>query len=223
MPMSLGKVARKVLGPRLFHIVGHYYVNIFGDYRIIAKRIIEALPPQAKILDIGGGDGAPLNYVLSERPDARVTMIDIKSDSIGGAIKMSFRSRVETLRETSMRHYCDVCVEPPDVILILSVMHHIAEPLRAQFMRDLRTVVELNGWTRVIFKEGEPDGSFISRVGYLLCRYVSNDPNTKQIGSKELTGLLRDEFGDSLEVTETDLYRVLPPHYVLVADIGKRS
>lgn len=72
---------------------------------------------------------------------------------------------------------------------------------------------------RVIFKDGEPDGSFASKMGYFLCRYVSGDPNTSRIGCNDLIALLRGEFGEAARFTETDLYRVMPPGYVLIMDV----
>ena len=98
---SVGRAARKLLGPRLFHMAAAYYTRFFGDYQKIAPILIREIPYDAAVLDIGGGDGAPLNYILAARPDVTITMIDPSPD-IGGAIEFKHRARVSVYPSTNL-------------------------------------------------------------------------------------------------------------------------
>ena len=65
--MALGSVVRRVLGPRLAHSVGCWYRSLFVDLDIVADCIAAAIPAGAHVLDVGGGDGVPLNFLLDRR------------------------------------------------------------------------------------------------------------------------------------------------------------
>ena len=81
--MTPGKLARKILG-RYTVPVGQVYRRIFVDLGTIAKQFDGAIPRNAHILDIGGGDGALIEFLLERRPDLTVTMCD-RAPSIGSS------------------------------------------------------------------------------------------------------------------------------------------
>lgn len=220
--MSIGRVARSLLGERLFHLVARLYVRCFGNYKKIAAVIVAAIPPGAQVLDIGGGDGAPLNLLLAERPDVRVIMIDIARE-IGGAVSGLLRSQVETLPQTSVAEYNKRRADRLGAILVLDVMHHIPSRARASFLQDLRALLlERAPPVPVIFKDIEPDGSLAARLNYLADRFISNDRNTTPIGRVELAGLLRAQFGHTASIKDTGLYAIEAPHYALIATMVER-
>ncbi len=66
--MALGPITRRFLGPRLARLVGEYYRAIFVDLALVAKELAGVIPRGAHLLDVGGGDGLPLNHLLSLRP-----------------------------------------------------------------------------------------------------------------------------------------------------------
>jgi 2-polyprenyl-3-methyl-5-hydroxy-6-metoxy-1,4-benzoquinol methylase len=217
--MSIGSMARRVLGPRVFHFVARYYVRLFGDYANIAPVLIAALPRDARILDIGGGDGAPLNYLLQARPDISVTMIDI-APAIGGAIDESVRSRVTIMPETSIQDYREHGNEAPNTVLILDVMHHVPPDQREAFLRDLKSLVTRCAISTLVIKDVEPDGSLSAVLNYLADRYISGDRNVSPIGSQKLMSLLREHFSESISIVETPLFVTEHPHYALCATVS---
>ncbi len=217
--LSIGSLARRTLGPRVFHVVGRYYTRLFADYSRIAPLLAAEIPPGAHVLDVGGGDGAPLNFVLSARANVTVTMIDIAAN-IGDAIQAPLRARVEILPKTSLLEYSESHPNAGVVVIMLDVLHHVPPAERAGLLRDLLTLAHRPATLRVIFKDIEPDGSWSARMNYFADRYISNDRNTSHIGRRELSALLGREFGPDIAIRETGLYDLQPPHYALVVDVA---
>lgn len=215
MRLSIGSLARRALGPRAFHAVARSYVRLFGDYSKIAPVLSSAIPLGAHVLDVGGGDGAPLNFILRDRPDLSVTMIDI-APGIGGALTDSVRSSVQVMPVTTLQEYCRSAKSAPNVVMILDVMHHVPPPMRAEFLRDLRQAVTAWNYPSILLKDVEPDGSLSARLNYLADRYISNDRNTSPIGVEALVSSFRGEFGADFSIRETRVYSVQPPHYAVI-------
>jgi hypothetical protein len=211
---SIGKAARAVLGPRLFSYVSRYYLRFFGDYAKIAPPTFERIPAGAFIVDVGGGDGAPLNYLLAARPDVTVTMIDI-SGSVGTAVREEFRSRVDPRPATSIRRYIENGGSAPDAVIVLDVMHHVPPHDRRGFLADLHDLVRGSHPIPIVFKDVEP-GSLSAKLNELADRYISNDKNVSPIGAELLSSLLREEFGADVRIEPTPLFQIEPPHYALV-------
>jgi cyclopropane fatty-acyl-phospholipid synthase-like methyltransferase len=208
-----GALARKVLGKRGFHAVAAYYRGIFGDLAKVADAVSEHVPPGAHVLDIGGGDGAPLNYLLALRPDIRVTMIDLAA-TIGGAIEPVHASRVEIFPQTSIRDYLATGGVPPQAVLISDVLHHVPEAQRASFFADLHDVATYAGGVCLIVKDVEPKG-FRAWLSYVADRYISGDRTVSLISQAELCALVEREFGPTAP-TKTTLYQRDAPNYALV-------
>lgn len=208
-----GALARKVLGKRGFHAVAVYYRRIFVDLDKVAEAVSEHVPAGAHVLDIGGGDGAPLNYLLARRPDLRVTMIDLAA-TIGGAIEPAFASRVEIFPRTSIRDYAAKGAAPPQAVLISDVLHHVPPADRAQFFADLHDVATRAGSPRIIVKDVEPVG-VRAWLSYAADRYVSGDHDVSLISRAGLRALVERQFGPTV-TTETMLYQRDAPNYALV-------
>jgi len=204
---------RRILGPRLFPLAGRLYLRIFVDYPVVARSLIEQIPQGAHVLDIGGGDGAPLNHFLRARGDLRVTMIDI-APKIGWAIESDLRSRVTVLPMTSIAQFAQASTDEPDCITILDVMHHVPPSDRDAFFCDLGA---LRGRRRipVIIKDVEPDGSLVARLNYLADRYVSGDRTISMVRSAQLQEAIAARFGEA-GFRDTGLYAVAAPHYAFV-------
>ena len=69
--MTLGSLARTLLGDRAFVRVADAYRAIFVNL----DALVDCLPPFApgtEILDVGGGDGAVLDRVLADRKSTRL-------------------------------------------------------------------------------------------------------------------------------------------------------
>jgi 2-polyprenyl-3-methyl-5-hydroxy-6-metoxy-1,4-benzoquinol methylase len=209
--MSLGSMARAVLGDRWFPVVGRYYRALFVDL----EKVIDSFPapaPGAAVLDIGGGDGELINVFLARHPEARVTMIDLKPQ-LGGAIRADLRSRVEILAGTSIRDLVTRAAGPFEMIILSDVIHHIPAAARPAFFRDLGDLVGARAAT-IVIKDIDP-GSFRSTMSYLADRYISGDRNVQLTGQSEMVELVRATFPAAV-ARPTRLVEVDAPNYCLV-------
>jgi hypothetical protein len=209
--MSIGTLARQILGRRLFKIAGEAYRGVFVDLGAVAKSIVHAIPRDAHILDVGGGDGAPLNHLLKLREDVRVTMIDLQ-DSIGSALHPALESRVRILPMTSIRDFAGRGEALPDVVLLSDVLHHVPAGTREDFMRDLTGLA--GEATRVIIKDVEPVG-WRAFLGLWCDKNVTGDRGVSLVSRSEARRLLQHAFGN-VEIQETDLFERDRPNYSLV-------
>lgn len=209
--MSIGSLARKILGKKLFPLVGRYYRSIFVDLEKVARLMSEEIPENANVLDVGGGDGELLNHLLANRSDIKVTMIDLRED-IGNAILNDFRGQVFLLPETSIRSFLETNKEKRDAIIVSDVIHHISPTDRLSFLQDLKEFLDQSQATLLI-KDVEP-GHFISRLGYLSDRYITGDKNVSLISKIELQSLVKAALG-CVVINETSLFLKDKPNYLL--------
>jgi len=209
--MSLGGIARSLLGERWFPVIGARYRAFFVDL----EKVIDSLPPlpqNAQILDVGGGDGAVLNVILGRYPNARATMIDL-STKLGSSLVPERAQRVTMLPGVTLREYQGMDRPRPDLVVISDVLHHIPPAQRPGFFAELRAVICGNE-TALFVKDVEP-GSWRATAGYLADRYISRDPNVELIGEASLRALLRETFPGAT-VTSTDLVARDRPNYSVV-------
>lgn len=208
--MTIGSLARAVLG-KSFPRVGRLYRSLFADLKKVVAAV-PVIPPRARILDIGGGDGEVVNELLLRYPDAQVTMIDV-SRSAGGALRPELRDRVQVLPGLSVREYAGGNPGPPDLIVITDVIHHIAPAERNGFFAELRELPGASAAT-IFIKDVEP-GHLRAWLSYLSDRFITGDPNVALVSRAQLRRLVLDAFpGHSVE--ETRLMQVDSPNYALV-------
>ena len=149
--MSLGSAIRGVLGRELSHRVGHYYRAFFVDLEKVAQALSASIPPDARVLDVGGGDGYVVDLLLTKRPDIRVTMTDIAPE-IGSFIRAANRDRVTLMPGTDVG-----TVEGRfDVITVADVVHHVPAVHRPAFFDTLSVVAHRTGAKTVLVKDIEP-------------------------------------------------------------------
>lgn len=166
------------------------------------------------MLDVGGGDGAPINHLLRLRPDLRIAMLDV-SGEIGGAVDDALAHRVQRFPKTRMAKYDGA---PPDVIMISYVLHHVPVADRDAFFRDLAALVAFHRVKRVVVVDVQP-GHVRSVLGWLSDRYVSGDRNVSLISIDSTVGRLKAVIPGCV-VRETSLRERDAPNYCLVAQIG---
>lgn len=213
--MSLGKAIRKILGKKLFIIVGKLYKAYFFNL----NNFIETFPdikPGSVFLDIGGGEGDPVNYILKKFPETNVIMIDI-ADEIGSFLDKEIKDRVKIFPNTSVKKYIEINKQKPDYILIMDVLHHINKMDRKEFLNDIKLL--LNGVKcQIIIKDNEP-GYFKTKLGYWADVYISGDKNTTLVSKEELVNLMNSEFGN-VKYYETDLFKLNRPNYSFVFSVN---
>lgn len=211
--MALGPAVRRLLGPRLARRAGHWYRRVFVDLAKEASALEAVIPRGAHVLDVGGGDGEPLNYLLALRPDLHVTTLD-PAAVIGEWVDARFRAKVTKLPGTSVGQYLSSGRPDPDVILLADVMHHIPEQARPAFVASLSVVLERVPALRIVIKDVQP-GHWRTWLAYWADRYVTGDANVSPISRERLVQLLEGALGP-LQYAETALFEIDRPNYAMV-------
>jgi hypothetical protein len=210
--MAVGPVVRRFLGPRLARRAGRWYRALFVDLAKEAAALATAIPRNAHLLDIGGGDGEPLNHLLALRPDLRITTLE-PGPVVGQWIEARFDGRVTRLPRTSLAEYLAGGGTDPDAILIADVLHHIPETARAGFLDSVRAILERAPKLRIIVKDVEP-GSWRSLLGYWSDRYITGDLDVSPISRERLVRLFEESLGP-LRREDTNLFEADRPNYAI--------
>ncbi len=211
--MTPGRAVRALFGPRLFRYVGRGYRAVFIDLSRAARAVAAAIPPGARVLDVGGGDGEPLNHLLALRPDIRVATIDV-ADDVGQWIAPEYIARVLRCPRTSVKDYRAAGHPAPDVVLTSDVLHHVPPPARPRFLADLLAAFDPAAAATLIVKDVEP-GHWRATLGRWSDLYVTGDRNVALVSRAEVIRLMRNADADFIGA-ETWLHEVDPPNYALV-------
>jgi 2-polyprenyl-3-methyl-5-hydroxy-6-metoxy-1,4-benzoquinol methylase len=201
------------MGPSLARQAGRLYRAVFVDLDEVGRVLASVIPRGASVLDVGGGDGAPLNHLLQLRDDILVTTID-PADQVGQWIDGKHAGRVVRRARTTLAEYAAGLDEPPDALLMLDVLHHIPPPERAGVFRVIANLLEAKPGMCVVIKDVEP-GSPRALLGYYADRFVTGDANVRPVGRDEVRALVRETIGP-LRVEETGLFDADAPNYALV-------
>jgi hypothetical protein len=210
--VALGPTIRRLLGARRARALGRWYRAIFVDLNKEAAALASVIPADAHLLDVGGGDGEPLNHLLALRADIRITTLD-PGPTVGLWIEARFAPRVTRLPRTTLTDYLAAGRPDPDAVLIADVVHHIPEASRAEFLRGVKVLLERVPRLRVIVKDVEP-GSWRALLGYWSDRFVSGDSGVSPITRRRLISLLQEALGP-LHHEETDLFECDRPNYAI--------
>ena len=163
-----GKIARKILG-RYFEPLGVLYRRFFVDLDKVVAYLDRNIPLSARVLDVGGGDGAVIDRLLNRRRDLTITMCDLASQ-IGGFLSASNRAKVSLLPATDFMNV----VGEFDVVTISDVVHHVPVSERAMFFEMLAAACGSWKCRKVIIKDIEP-GGVRAGLSLLADRYVTGD------------------------------------------------
>jgi hypothetical protein len=211
--MALGPSIKRFLGPRLARQAGEYYRAIYVDLAKVAAALALVIPRDAHVLDVGGGDGQPINHLLSVRPDLTITTLD-PAPAVGQWIDARYNDRVKRFARTSLAEFVADPHAYADVILIADVMHHIPKYARHEFLDSVRVLLDRVPSLHIIVKDVEP-GNWRALLGLWSDRYVTGDRNVSLISRDSLTRLIEEELG-SLHCKETDLFKMDGPNYAIV-------
>lgn len=211
--MAIGRALRRALGPRLARRAGRWYRALFVDLPAVARILGEAIPPRAHVLDVGGGDGEPLNLLLDLRPDIRVTTIDLAAE-VGQWLEPRHAARVERRPATDLRAYLRSGSPRVDAVLLCDVMHHVPVAERDAFALALLELLRANPGAVLIVKDVEP-GHFRASLGWWADRNITGDKSVAPMSRSDLTALMR-RHDARIDVAETAVYATDPPNYALV-------
>jgi hypothetical protein len=210
--MALGPAIRRLLGVRLARLVGRWYRAIFVDLAKEAAALAAVIPRNAHLLDIGGGDGEPLNHLLAVRRDLRITTLD-PGPLAGQWIEARFKDRVTRLPGTSLEKYLGEGHTDPDAILIADVLHHIPESVRASFLASISVLLGRAPQLRIVVKDVEP-GSWRALLGYWSDRYITGDVDVSPISREHVVRLFEESLGP-LRREDTNLFDEDRPNYAI--------
>jgi hypothetical protein len=211
--MAPGPTIRRLLGARLGRSAGTWYRSIYVDLAKTAAALATVIPHDARLLDVGGGDGQPLNHLLALRPDLTITTID-PAPVVGQWVEGRFINSVTRLPGTSLADYLLGGRADPDAILIADVLHHIPESDRPSFLNSIRVLLERVPRLRIVVKDVEP-GSWRALLGFWSDRYITGDRNVSPISSEKVTGLFEEALGP-LRREDTSLFELDKPNYAIV-------
>jgi Methyltransferase domain len=210
--MNPGPLIRRLLGARLARHAGRWYRAIFVDLAKVAAALATVIPRDAHLLDIGGGDGQPLNHLLALRSDLKITTLD-PGPVVGQWIDTRFHAQVTRLPGTSLAEYLAANRANPDAILIADVLHHIPESSRTGFLNSVKELLERAPQLRIIVKDVEP-GSWRALLGYWSDLYITGDRRVRPISREGLAHLFQEALGP-LHRRDTDLFEMDRPNYAI--------
>jgi 2-polyprenyl-3-methyl-5-hydroxy-6-metoxy-1,4-benzoquinol methylase len=208
--MKAGPFIRKLLPAGLEKKASRLYRSLFVDLGKVAAVISDALPKDALVLDIGGGDGDLLNHVLAMRPDVRVAMVDI-AVSVGKFLDPAYGARVELYPGTAIEDHVLSSAGKYDAAVISDVMHHIPEQHRAGFL--LNVARALRPGAQILVKDVQP-GHPIARLGLFCDKYLSGDRGVALISAERLCELSSASLAQHT-AKEIGLLEVDRPNYLV--------
>ena len=185
--LTPGQIARRLLG-RYFEPVGNVYRRVFVDLSKIVDFLGRELPPGARLLDIGGGDGALVERLLNKRPDLNVTMCDI-APAIGSFLSDANRSKVRLFPATAFNDLPG----PYDVVTICDVMHHVPLAEREAFFSSLAQSCQEWGCRKIVFKDVEP-GPFRATLSLWADWYITGDKHVVLFSRDHFAAMARRYF-----------------------------
>lgn len=211
--MSAGARIRAILGPSAARRVGRVYRQMFVNLKIVAECVAAELPVRAAVLDVGGGDGEPLNALLDLRSDITVTTIDLPAQ-VGQWIEPRHEGRVTKKPSTSLEAFRREMERPPDVVIVSDVMHHVPAVSQSAFLRSLLMLAGETPAGILVVKDVEP-GYPRAHLGFMSDRYITGDRGISPLSRRRLLAMARGCV-PAILATETPLFQRDAPNYALV-------
>lgn len=213
-PVRPGHLLRKLLGPRYFTPLGRAWRAFFVSLPAVVDSV-PALAANARVLEVGGGDGLLMNTLCTRFPELKATIIDIQPE-VGSALGAAIRPRVELLGGTSLRAYAALGRATPELVVLCDVLHHVPPAQRPTFFADLARVV---GPSTLLFVKDVRPGSPRALLGYLADRFITGDRDVAPLDEAEVERLAQRHF-PWLTPRRTALFARDAPNYSIVFSPG---
>lgn len=183
--MSVGSAVRGALG-RFEPAAIRGYRGMFIDLDALATTIASVTPRARRILEIGCGDGAMAAALRRVLPDAEILGLDPAAPS-PGRMYDGDRSGVQ-FRAVSTGELLTERPEPFDLILIVDVIHHVAESEREQVLREAAELTAPGG--TIALKEWELRPGLANSAAFFADRWVSGDSTVRFMARPELDRMI---------------------------------
>jgi hypothetical protein len=138
------------------------------------------IPPGARVLDVGGGDGYVVELLLTRRRDISITMTDI-APSIGSFVSAANRSRVTLLPGTDISNVQGRF----DVLTLADVIHHVPTAQRPAFFASIGEAARRLGVSTALVKDILPRGPR-AMLSLLSDLYVTGDKGVSLMHPDEI-------------------------------------
>jgi SAM-dependent methyltransferase len=123
---------------------------------VLAQRLSELLPPHAKVLDVGCGDGLIDALITASRPDLDIEGIDVLVRPRSHIQVTSFDESITPFPDKSF-----------DIVMFVDVLHHTDDP--SVLLREAKRVAR----TLVVLKDHTKDG-LLAHTTLRLMDWVGN-------------------------------------------------
>lgn len=206
--MPLGPTIRALLSPAMERRLSGLYRSVFVDLDKVASSLLPHLVKDARILDVGGGDGELLNRLLDVRPDLSIDMVDI-APVVGKFVQSEHEIHVRKFPNMPLEDL-SADLTGYDVGLISDVMHHLPSDYRASFLQAIRARLAPNAC--ILIKDIEP-GHAIASLSLFCDMYISGDKGVSLVSIADLTALCRSL--NPTNMVEIGLLQQDKPNYAL--------
>jgi 2-polyprenyl-3-methyl-5-hydroxy-6-metoxy-1,4-benzoquinol methylase len=207
--MPIGPFIRRMFGP-FEKQLSELYRRAFVDLSSFINQI-QQWAPASNILELGCGEGAVVERLVTSFPQAYITGIDITPQV--GRLFRGDSSRVTFRRET-IQNFALENKASFDLLIIADIMHHIPWSEHKGILMSARQTLKPGG--HIIIKDWERRNNLIHLLCYVSDRFITGDP-VRYKSAAELRDLIEEVFGANCIKAET----TIPPHVNNIAFLVK--
>lgn len=167
--MGIGASVRAAFGPWEREVASAYR-GIYLDLADMERAIARQVPEAARILEVGGGEGAVTELLARIHPQAQILSIDITP-----RIGRLYAGRTERV---AFRHAAvgEIAATQPgafDMVVVSDVIHHIPPHLRAGFLCEVAACLAPGG--QLVIKEWARTQTPIHWLCHASDRWLTGD------------------------------------------------
>jgi 2-polyprenyl-6-hydroxyphenyl methylase/3-demethylubiquinone-9 3-methyltransferase len=167
--MGIGASIRRAFGPWEREVASAYRA-IYVDLGGLARAVTRQVPHAARILEVGGGEGAMTELLAANYPQAQILSIDI-TDRLGRLY--AGRPDLVEFRCVAVNEIADEQPMAFDLVVLSDVLHHVPQDLRGEFLRDVARCVAPGG--QLVIKEWARSHTPIHWLCHASDRWLTGD------------------------------------------------